>query len=162
MGPNQARFTRRYTHEQQLALLEAVLIDGMRVSEAIRKAREGGLKDTPACDWGSYAYKIIKRERDTFEVESPLALRRAIDVELHHLAVNTMRQARRLNEKQKTGQDVDYETVRKAALALRTLKVDLDKPKPVKDPEPGPGRAQTGVLGELLDLAETNGAKTDG
>lgn len=155
MSTNRARWTQYYTEEQKNALLEAVLVDGMRVAPAVRLAAQGRLKGTPAVEWHkNYAYKVVARNRASYEAKNDQALALAIDRALHDAALGTLKQLRALNEKD----DPDPAKVKATVLTLRTLKADLKKPPKPKAEKPGPEKPVTGdVLGELLGLAGENG-----
>lgn len=99
MSTGGSRFTRRYTDEQRMAILEAHLIRGLPAIECARRAMAGSLKDglEPFGRTEKFAYDIIINGRDLFEAENPEALHRATQLALRdaHLAnLRALREAK--------------------------------------------------------------------
>lgn len=94
-----ARLTRQYTDEEVNALLHAVLVDGLRQSEAERRAIAGTLKPGLA-PFGRprFAYPLIRRGRERFEATNDQALDSGAGTELKRLTRLALAKARELDK----------------------------------------------------------------
>lgn len=152
MASGQARFTKRYSDAEKDALMRAVLVDGVIVAEAVRRAPQGRL-GVPAFHLDlQYAYQLVKNGRERFESANPDALRGAIDQHLIKLAAKALKQARALE-----AQDVaDPDQIRVAIRSLKEAKTGLQapakapmSPRPVQEPDVDEKPSED-VLGRLL------------
>jgi transposase-like protein len=131
-----ARFVARYTDQQKDALLKAVLVDGLSIAEAARRAPHGRL-GVDAFDVNrQYAYDLVKKGRDGYEERNPEALELA--------TANELRRLHRLNLKRSRGltEASDPDEIKRAAQALSATRSAMrgpggSKPK-VHEPAPAP------------------------
>lgn len=107
-----ARFIKRYTDQQKDALLKAVLVDGLTVAEATRRAPQGRLGIEPFTVNRLYAYDIVNGGREGYEERNPEALELATTHELRRLHRLNLKRSRGLNETS------DPDEVKRVAMAL--------------------------------------------
>lgn len=116
-----SRFTTRFTQAQKHAILKAVLIDGHTVKTARDMARAGQL-DVPAFEIGTYAYDIVKADREAFELANETALDLAIDAELRKTAGLALAHNRALLAKARRDGTDDPDALKRSAQALSAIK----------------------------------------
>jgi hypothetical protein len=117
----QSRFTKRYTAQHKDAILQAVLMDGHSVQEAIRRARAGQL-GIPAFEIGNYAYDIVRDGREAYEARNDTALDHAIDEALRADAVAALKHDRALRARFKQDGTADPEALKRSAVAMAGIK----------------------------------------
>lgn len=153
MAGNQARFTRQYTDVQKDALLSAVILDGLTVAEAVRRANAGTL-GLPAFKLDRlYAYQLVKQGREAFRLRNPAALHKTIDTLLTELAGLAVNQAEDVVARAKKG-DIAAADIKRAISDLKAAKAGLERPQKPKDaPTDTPAVAGDDVLTRLLGQA---------
>lgn len=163
-----SRYTIRYTDEQVNAIMRAVLIDGHKVAQAIRMAETGQL-DTPAFKLDRrYAYQLVKKRRDAFEMANPEAMAHSTEAELRRIHALNLAKARKLDG------DSDPTEIAKIAKAtaetLRAIKTSETKPParakaPMNTPEPerntAPKTTAPDVLAGLISKAAPKSGSLD-
>jgi hypothetical protein len=166
MSESRARFTSTYTQAQKDAVLRSVLVHGRSVAATITLAGQGKL-DVPAFDVGRYAYEIVKRGRDAYELEHEDALKAGGDDELRlaeNAAVAHMRVIR--HGLKRDGTD-NLDHMAKAAQNLAQIRKARREANPgQKPPKPATQGAEpvntpetADVLQRLVGLAPKNGGK---
>jgi hypothetical protein len=161
---------RIYNDLQRQALLTAVVLDGLTIAEAQRRAIAGELPGTPAFNIKyNSAADIVRRGREAFEIRAlrdPEHARKTLDADAllvcgyAHLATKAIEKA------VKAGETPDAATVRKAADAITSARRALGpaprKPAPKPEPETPHDKPVNGVLAELINLATSNSAHANG
>jgi hypothetical protein len=159
-----ARFTKRYTDEQKTAFLKAVLVDGLAVQEAMRRAADGRL-GVPAFEgrgthWG---YTLRNTYAAAFEAMNDEALAAATQRELRAAHLANLKALRELPA------DADPARRASAAKALRETQRAMEAPsargvapKRKAEPEPAKPEKPDGTLGELLAMAGNAKGPRDG
>lgn len=132
MANNAARFTKRYTDAEKQAILRSVIVERQSVVQTVRKAAAGEL-GVPAFDLNkTYAYEIVKREREAYEAQNTDALATGIDEAISRLAAKTLRMARTLERMAEPNPD----EVRRTVQALKTARAALREPNAPKNDAP--------------------------
>ena len=149
--------TRRYTPEQREALLQAVVINGLSVAEAVRRARAGELPGTGAfrIPYQS-ASTIINKGRDAFAVSAPHRARAALDRAALTVVDHALKAARNL------GDEANPAAIKRAADAItaarRALPPELPRPRKhaadATEADAVENGQPQGTLAELLKLAQ--------
>lgn len=116
-----ARFTTRFSQAQKDAILKAVILDGHTVKTARDMAKAGQL-DVPAFEIGTYAYDIVKNDREAFELANDSALDLAIDTELRKTAALALAHNRALRALAKRDGTDDPDAMKRSAQALSAIK----------------------------------------
>lgn len=158
-----ARFTKRYSDEQKTAFLRAVLVEGMAVQEAMRRAADGRL-GVPAFEgrgthWG---YTLRNTYAAAFEAMNDEALAAATQRELRAAHLANLKALRELPA------DADPARRASAAKALRETQRAMEAPSARgvapkrKTEQPAPVEKPDGTLGELLAMAGNAKGPRDG
>lgn len=163
MAENRSRFRLRYTQAQKDAILKAVLLDGLYVAEAIRRAARGEL-DVAAFTIGDYAYDIVKNGRDDFEGRNDEALEHGTREALKGAHRANLRALRALTDQ---ADPAERARVAKAVAETQRAMASGSKPKPARGestPQPetnghGSQSQENDTLTKLLELAQKGAAK---
>lgn len=96
MADNSPRWSRKYTDAQREAFLRAVVLEDVPVAEAVRRAARGELGIPAFKVHGRYAYQLVGKLRESFEVDNPEALQRGTKKSLKTAHVANLRALRAL------------------------------------------------------------------
>lgn len=108
----------RYTREQRDALLHAVMVNGLSIAEAHRRAKAGKL-GLPAFEIPySSAIDIIRGDRDSYALRNPDVMRSEIDADILAMAAA----ARKVAARVKAQADPDPDLIRRAVQALKVAR----------------------------------------
>ena len=156
---------RIYTRAQRDALLRAVVIDGLTVAEACRRANAGELPGIDAfrVPYGS-ASDIVRKDRETFQVRALADIdhaREVLEADTLRLAGYAHITARAIEKQVLAGETPDPTAVKKAAEAVTAVRRALGpaprKPLEKTETEKPASPAADDVVTELLKHAEPNG-----
>ncbi|HWK30110.1 MAG TPA: hypothetical protein VNS09_26300 [Solirubrobacter sp.] len=147
---------RHYPEPQREALLQAVVINGLSIAEAVRRAKAGTLGDvSPFTIPYSSAKTIVANGRDAFAVSAPDRAHGAIDRAALQLVGQALRAANQLAD------DADPVAIKRTADALvaarRALPPQPKTPKPAEPQEPTT-TAPDPAVAALLKAAERHAA----
>lgn len=158
---NSSRFTTTYTQEQKDALLSAVILRGMAVTDAMQKAGTGEL-GVPAFKIGRYAYDIIRDGRESFEARNDEALEAALQAELRYDAMAALAHNRALQKAFKRDGTGDIDGLRRSAQALSAIvKARREAQTTTKTPKSKPAAVQTNGQNDATEPNAARNTQTD-